>query len=133
MNWRREFVISDSVGDPVCGTCRWPGRLLYHLRAGERTFPPTRKHTNQSPFQDTMTIPSVPHAVPSGSGSPSFAASGARAVAAAGHFPLDDVASDHLYRIAQEAVINAISHGNCTRLDISLAVEESHLSAGRSS
>jgi len=44
-----------------------------------------------------------------------------------GEHQLDDVAADHLYRIAQEAVINALSHGNCTHVDISLVVEESRL------
>jgi PAS domain S-box-containing protein len=40
---------------------------------------------------------------------------------------LDDVAADHLYRIAQEAVLNAVSHAACAHVHISLALEEFRL------
>jgi PAS domain S-box-containing protein len=34
----------------------------------------------------------------------------------------DEVVADHLYRLAQEAVMNAIKHGNASQISISLAV-----------
>lgn len=39
----------------------------------------------------------------------------------------DDAAATHLYRIAQEAVSNAIKHGNATRLGIRLAASDGRL------
>ena len=39
-----------------------------------------------------------------------------------GEGDLDDVSADHLYRIAHEAVNNAISHAKCTRVEIALTL-----------
>jgi PAS domain S-box-containing protein len=40
---------------------------------------------------------------------------------------LDDISADHIYRIAQEAINNAIAHSNCTGIDITLRAEDSGL------
>jgi signal transduction histidine kinase len=40
---------------------------------------------------------------------------------------LDENAADHLYRIAREAVSNAVRHGNCRRVEVSLSAGEESL------
>lgn len=40
---------------------------------------------------------------------------------------LDDITADHIYRIAQEAINNAVAHSHCTGIDITLRAEDSGL------
>jgi PAS domain S-box-containing protein len=40
--------------------------------------------------------------------------------------PLTDTSATHLYRIAREAVTNAVHHGQATKIDITLGVAASH-------
>lgn len=44
----------------------------------------------------------------------------------AGEPPLTDTAATHLYRIAREAVTNAVNHGEAKKIHISLAVASGH-------